>query len=124
MHFRYQYDLLTSFIVSTYECLTPSIIICTQAYLSDDFPHKVNVGVGAYRCEQGKPFVLPVVREAENELIAEELDHEYSGIVSACCVMKYTVQCHLQIGRGFFLTLESSVYMLNMVLSGWMSQLC
>jgi hypothetical protein len=40
------------------------------------------------------PFVLPVVREAENEINLEELDHEYSGIVSDisysiafnCCV--------------------------------------
>ena len=50
--------------------------------MKDDFPDKVNVGVGAYRCDEGNPFVLPVVREAENEIIMEELDHEYSGIVS------------------------------------------
>jgi len=48
--------------------------------LNDDFPEKVNVGVGAYRGDDGKPFVLPVVREAEKNIIAEELDHEYSGI--------------------------------------------
>ena len=48
--------------------------------MNDDFPDKVNVGVGAYRCDQGMPFVLPVVREAENEIIMEEVDHEYSGI--------------------------------------------
>ena len=51
--------------------------------MKDDYPDKVNVGVGAYRCDQGKPFVLPVVREAEKDIVAEELDHEYSGIVSA-----------------------------------------
>ncbi|KAL7519919.1 hypothetical protein ACHAWX_004679 [Stephanocyclus meneghinianus] len=56
------------------------IIGLTEAYLKDDFPDKVNVGVGAYRCDQGMPFVLPVVREAENEINLEELDHEYSGI--------------------------------------------
>ena len=59
-----------------------NILSIPQAYLKDDFPHKVNVGVGAYRCDEGMPFVLPVVREAENEIIAEEMDHEYSGIVS------------------------------------------
>ncbi len=53
-----------------------------QAYNRDDFPDKVNVGVGAYRCDQGAPFVLPVVREAEKAIIAEGMDHEYSGIVS------------------------------------------
>eukprot|EP00956_Cyclotella_meneghiniana_P040044 scaffold185354_cov36-Cyclotella_meneghiniana.AAC.1 len=56
------------------------IIGLTEAYLKDDSPNKVNVGVGAYRCDQGMPFVLPVVREAENEINLEELDHEYSGI--------------------------------------------
>jgi aspartate/tyrosine/aromatic aminotransferase len=50
--------------------------------LKDDFPDKVNVGVGAYRDDSGKPFVLPVVRDAEREINLENLDHEYSGIVS------------------------------------------
>jgi len=56
------------------------IIGLTEAFLNDDFSDKVNVGVGAYRCDLGKPFVLPVVREAESDLVAEDLDHEYSGI--------------------------------------------
>jgi hypothetical protein len=50
--------------------------------LKDDFPDKVNVGVGAYRDDSGKPFVLPVVRDAEREINLENVDHEYSGIVS------------------------------------------
>ena len=54
--------------------------------MKDDFPDKVNVGVGAYRCDLGKPFVLPVVREAEKDINMEEMDHEYSGIVSIVCV--------------------------------------
>mmetsp|Transcript_25251 Transcript_25251/g.45426 ORF Transcript_25251/g.45426 Transcript_25251/m.45426 type:complete len:461 (+) Transcript_25251:99-1481(+) len=57
-----------------------AIIGLTEAYLKDDFPDKVNVGVGAYRCDLGKPFVLPVVREAEKDINMEEMDHEYSGI--------------------------------------------
>ena len=55
-----------------------------QAYKEDDFPMKVNVGVGAYRCDEGLPFVLPCVRKAEAILQASQLDHEYSGI--AGCV--------------------------------------
>ena len=50
--------------------------------MKDDFPDKVNVGVGAYRDDNGKPFVLPVVRDAEREINLENVDHEYSGIVS------------------------------------------
>jgi hypothetical protein len=64
-----------------------------QAYNRDDFPDKVNVGVGAYRCDQGAPFVLPVVREAEKAIIAEGMDHEYSGIVSVrfSIVMRFSL---------------------------------
>ena len=58
------------------------IIGLTEAYLKDDFPNKVNVGVGAYRDDNGKPFVLPVVRDAEREINMENVDHEYTGIVS------------------------------------------
>ncbi len=50
--------------------------------MKDDFPDKVNVGVGAYRDDNGKPFVLPVVRSAEREINLENVDHEYAGIVS------------------------------------------
>jgi len=40
----------------------------------------MNLGVGAYRDDQGKPFVLPCVREAEAQIQAAQLDHEYLGI--------------------------------------------
>ena len=58
------------------------IIGLTEAYLKDDFANKVNVGVGAYRDDSGKPYVLPCVREAERILMDKQLDMEYSGIVS------------------------------------------
>mmetsp|Transcript_16322 Transcript_16322/g.36239 ORF Transcript_16322/g.36239 Transcript_16322/m.36239 type:complete len:418 (+) Transcript_16322:161-1414(+) len=57
------------------------IIGLTEAYNKDDFPFKVNVGVGAYRCDEGMPFVLPCIRKAEAILNDDDkLDHEYSGI--------------------------------------------
>lgn len=58
------------------------IIGLADAFRADDFPQKVIVGVGAYRDDQGKPEVLPCVREAEKILMESNLDHEYSGIVS------------------------------------------
>jgi aspartate aminotransferase len=58
------------------------IIGLTEEFNRDDFPHKVIVGVGAYRDDAGKPYVLPCVREAEHRLLASDLDMEYSGIVS------------------------------------------
>ena len=58
------------------------IIGLGDAFRADDFPQKVIVGVGAYRDDLGKPYVLPCVREAETILQDQLLDHEYSGIVS------------------------------------------
>jgi aspartate aminotransferase len=37
-------------------------------------------GVGAYRDDQGKPYVLPSVREAEDKIVATQLNKEYAGI--------------------------------------------
>lgn len=58
------------------------IIGLTESYQADKFPQKVNVGVGAYRTDLGKPYVLPCVQEAERRLLDAKLDMEYSGIVS------------------------------------------
>jgi aspartate aminotransferase len=40
-----------------------SIFKITAAYKADTFPQKVNLGVGAYRDNNNKPWVLPVVRK-------------------------------------------------------------
>lgn len=77
LYFYYLFDLCIVSKSNSYFIVTHS-----QAYLKDDFPNKVNVGVGAYRDDNGKPFVLPVVRDAEKEINLENVDHEYSGIVS------------------------------------------
>lgn len=58
------------------------IIGLTEEFQKDPFPGKVIVGVGAYRDDAGKPYVLPCVREAEKRLLDQNLDMEYSGIVS------------------------------------------
>jgi len=51
----------------------------------DSFPEKVSVGVGAYRTEKGKPWILPVVKKAEKilaEKTSEELiNHEYLPVL-------------------------------------------
>lgn len=57
-----------------------AILGMTEAFLADDFPQKVNVGVGAYRDDGGKPYVLPCVREAEQIILDSQLDHEYAGM--------------------------------------------
>lgn len=57
-----------------------AILGVTEAFKRDTNPKKINLGVGAYRDDQGKPFVLPSVRTAEQELINAKLDKEYAGI--------------------------------------------
>ncbi|KAJ8753449.1 hypothetical protein K2173_019848 [Erythroxylum novogranatense] len=52
------------------------ILGVTEAFLADHSPDKVNVGVGAYRDDNGKPVVLECVREAERR-IAGNLNMEY-----------------------------------------------
>ncbi|KAH9305334.1 hypothetical protein KI387_009738, partial [Taxus chinensis] len=43
----------------------------TVAYNKDPSPVKLNLGVGAYRTEEGKPLILNVVRQAEELLIQD-----------------------------------------------------
>ncbi|XP_026878807.2 aspartate aminotransferase, cytoplasmic [Electrophorus electricus] len=54
----------------------------TADFREDQSPNKVNLGVGAYRTDEGQPWVLPVVRKVE-KMIAEDnsLNHEYLPIL-------------------------------------------
>ncbi|CAL0328921.1 unnamed protein product [Lupinus luteus] len=48
------------------------ILGVTEAFLADQSPNKVNVGVGAYRDDNGKPVVLQCVREAEKRIAGSQ----------------------------------------------------
>ncbi|ONK79252.1 uncharacterized protein A4U43_C01F4470 [Asparagus officinalis] len=48
------------------------ILGVTVAFNKDQSPLKVNLGVGAYRTEEGKPLVLNVVRKAEQLLVNDQ----------------------------------------------------
>lgn len=60
------------------------ILGISTAFNACDNPKKVNLGVGAYRDENGKPWVLPTVRAAEEKLLQMQeqgkANHEYLGI--------------------------------------------
>ncbi|KYK55886.1 putative aspartate aminotransferase [Drechmeria coniospora] len=58
----------------------PAILGITEAFKADKFDKKINLGVGAYRDDKGKPYVLPSVREAERMVIEDNLNKEYAGI--------------------------------------------
>ncbi|MES1917277.1 MAG: hypothetical protein MHM6MM_009016 [Cercozoa sp. M6MM] len=52
-----------------------------NAFSQDKAPQKINLSVGAYRTEQGKPYVLDVVRDTEVEMAKEvERNIEYAPI--------------------------------------------
>jgi len=58
-----------------------SIFKLTAAYKADPYPQKINLGVGAYRDDDSKPWVLPVIRKATEALLNDpSVDHEYLPI--------------------------------------------
>ncbi len=72
-----------------------TVVGITEAFKADSFPEKINlgqfmsnanitkliiVGVGAYRDDKGKPYVLPSVRAAEDKVVSSHLNKEYAGI--------------------------------------------
>jgi aspartate/tyrosine/aromatic aminotransferase len=61
-------------------------------YDRDQSPHKVNLGIGAYRTDEGKPYVLQAVRKAEALIMGDaSLTKEYlsqSGHPGFCKVAR------------------------------------
>ncbi|KAH0955789.1 hypothetical protein HN011_003929 [Eciton burchellii] len=57
-----------------------AILGVTEAYKKDQNPKKINLGAGAYRDDNGKPYVLPSVRKAEEKIRSKQMDKEYSTI--------------------------------------------
>lgn len=50
-------------------------------FSKDSRTSKVDLGIGAYRDNNGKPWVLPAVKKAERKLIdSDDYNHEYLGI--------------------------------------------
>ncbi|XP_014676426.1 PREDICTED: aspartate aminotransferase, mitochondrial-like [Priapulus caudatus] len=59
----------------------PDVILgVSEAFKKDTDPNKINLGVGAYRDDNGKPYVLPSVRRAEEIIMEKNTDHEYAPI--------------------------------------------
>lgn len=58
-----------------------AIFKLTAGYNADTAQQKVNLGVGAYRDDQGRPFVLPSVQAATRDWLEDPvLNHEYLPI--------------------------------------------
>ncbi|OQV13320.1 Aspartate aminotransferase, cytoplasmic [Hypsibius exemplaris] len=53
-----------------------------KAFLDDTDPIKVSLGIGAFRTEEGKPWVLPVVKQAEKAIVEDPaMNFEYLPIL-------------------------------------------
>ena len=69
---------------STWGALTAApadpILGLNDAFKKDTNAKKVLLGMGAYRDDAGKPFILPCVRRAEEIILERNMDHEYAPI--------------------------------------------
>lgn len=56
------------------------ILGVSLAYKADQHPNKVDLGVGAYRSDEGKPYVLAAVKKAEKIILEQNYNKEYLPI--------------------------------------------
>lgn len=71
---------ITAHFASVTQAPDDPILGISAQYKEDTSPSKVDLVVGAYRTEEGKPWVLPVVRKVETVILNENMDHEYLPI--------------------------------------------
>ncbi|GJE86060.1 aspartate aminotransferase family protein [Phanerochaete sordida] len=68
------------------------ILGVTEAFKADKDPRKINLGVGAYRDENGKPYVLNSVKKAEQIIESSQPDKEYLPITGLAEFTKAAVK--------------------------------
>ena len=56
------------------------ILGVNEAFKKDTNPKKQLLGVGAFRDNNGKPYILPCVTAAEKIILERGMDHEYAPI--------------------------------------------
>lgn len=56
------------------------ILGLTEAFKKDNNPKKVLLGMGVYRDDAGKPYILSCVKKATDIIQQKNLDHEYAPI--------------------------------------------
>jgi aspartate/tyrosine/aromatic aminotransferase len=58
-----------------------AIFLVKQKFLADTSDERMDLGIGAYRDANGKPYVLNIVKKVEKALVADETaTKEYLGI--------------------------------------------
>ena len=46
-------------------------------FAKDPFPQKVNISVGSYKDENGKPYILKCVKKSLEKYVKDNVNHEY-----------------------------------------------
>jgi len=75
--------------MSVFDCATPAppieVFQLGREFAADTAAEKVSLGVGAYRTDEGKPWILPCVKKAESILATqveeEKINHEYFPVL-------------------------------------------
>lgn len=67
------------------------ILGISEAFKADTSPDKLNLGVGAYRTEELKPYVLEVVKKAEKRMLEKGENKEYLPIEGLAEFRKATI---------------------------------
>lgn len=89
-----------------------AILGITEAFKKDTNPNKMNLGAGAYRDDNGKPYVLPCIKKAEQRIANKNMDKEYAGIPGISDFTKASAKLALGDGNqlvdnGFVSTVQS-----------------
>uniref|UniRef100_A0AC34G2S8 Aspartate aminotransferase n=1 Tax=Panagrolaimus sp. ES5 TaxID=591445 RepID=A0AC34G2S8_9BILA len=73
---------MSSFFSGITEAQPIEVFYMNKLYLDETDSRKVNLTIGDYRTDEGKPWILPVVHEAESRLAVEDtLYHEYLPVL-------------------------------------------
>ncbi|KAK7484902.1 hypothetical protein BaRGS_00023822 [Batillaria attramentaria] len=87
---------------------TIEVFALTRRYNEDTCPEKVNLGVGAYRTDEGKPWVLPMVTQVERQMALDPtLNHEYLPVAGLPAFR--AAACRLMLGSDNPAILENRV---------------
>ncbi|KAK7390240.1 hypothetical protein VNO78_25539 [Psophocarpus tetragonolobus] len=65
------------------------IISVNEAFLADPFPHKINLGIGTYRGDDGKHFIPQCVHDAEMKIQRSKFEESNSSAVRS----KFVQEC-------------------------------
>jgi len=66
---------------SSLESAPPDPILgLNEAFKKETNPKKVLLGMGVYRDNENKPYILNCIRKAEQIVVDRKMDHEYAGI--------------------------------------------